>query len=342
MAAKDYKHGLRAGYTKYRYGGTKPKRPLPILSADQFDSAVRRIAELLGQWQLSPFQFEASCRHAIRSSLCLKGHSWVRSDAEAERVVNASLGQLRAVRPTHDQGQPQYTVSTDYCLQCHSPMEPEDIARGRRFCSSECARMMLVQRSYETTLKEDRIGMQAYDVVRRARMPAKKCMECEAEFHPRPDNDGQRYCSKLCADKALISIPEHECDHCGAAFRSKQWMHRETRNFGRFCSAVCFHANRQNIKIAKVCDWCGDEFNAKATIARFCSSKCQCTAERYSKGTRPKRLAPHVFDHFFTMPINGSRPAWLTPERFDELVAADQPSNCRQAFLPAQHEVQAP
>lgn len=36
----------------------------------------------------------------------------------------------------------------------------------------------------------------------------------------------------------------------------------------------------------------------------------------------PASVNRATFDHFITMPINAARPAWLTPERFDELVAA--------------------
>jgi hypothetical protein len=41
-----------------------------------------------------------------------------------------------------------------------------------------------------------------------------------------------------------------------------------------------------------------------------------------ANGWTPKVLSTRAFDHYLTMPINASRPAWLTPERFDEMVAA--------------------
>src|SRR5690606_19838121 len=81
------------------------------------------------------------CRSGVRSALCLDGVSWPRADLEAELVVNAALHQIGAtIRPTWQQGQPEYAGSYDNCIHCGNDLDVDQIAHHDRFCSVECVR----------------------------------------------------------------------------------------------------------------------------------------------------------------------------------------------------------
>ena len=70
---------------------------------------VESCAAILGRWRSSAFEFEASCRHGLRSGFCLAGESWARADVMAAEIVRESLHRIGARRPTWEEGQPEYT-----------------------------------------------------------------------------------------------------------------------------------------------------------------------------------------------------------------------------------------
>lgn len=44
-----------------------------------------------------------------------------------------------------------------------------------------------------------------------------------------------------------------------------------------------------NIKIEKVCEWCGNKFTAQTTVTRFCSKRC--SEHSYKERMRQRKIA---------------------------------------------------
>lgn len=139
------KDGYFEGYTEYRYGTKCPAaavRMPQIFAGQQREHILRQVTQQLAGWTHSPFQFEGSARHGLRSALCLVGFSWSRSDAEAEALVAEGLRSLRARRPTWEEGQFSYVEARENCRRCGVPLD-DDANRGKRrqtYCSEVCAR----------------------------------------------------------------------------------------------------------------------------------------------------------------------------------------------------------
>lgn len=108
--------------------------------------------------------------------------------------------------------------------------------------------------------------------------------------------------SKTCAN------PE-----CGKSFKA-------THDRGKYCSLQCAGRHKPH---QVECECCGTLFDAQTSDTRFCRPTCRTKFAQIANGTwKPKKLSPVVFDFYLTKPVNASIPRWLTPERFDDLVAA--------------------
>ncbi len=287
-----YKHGLRAGYTDYRYGALRrTQTPKPILNADRRQHVVHHVVDQMRQWRLSPFEFEGTIRTSVRAALCLEGYGWQRSDTEAASVVAEALRRMGAVRPTWDSGQREYVVERENCSWCALPL-PE--GTRERFCGEVCARSALTWRDYETRYKESLVGNSAYRVVARARNPERPCKNCGEGFHPLTAESNQEFCSQRCFGAYRSYLPEKQCKHCGKTFRPRQ-----AGNAGVFCSPKCYHANGRTQEYHRQCVWCFRPFVTKSTRSLFCSGACKTQMFRVHKGEFPKRLSPPVFDYVF-------------------------------------------
>lgn len=121
---------------------------------------IDKTAKILNTGEASKFEFEASCRHGIRSSLCLQGWSWTDADLIATEIVAAALNRIGAERPTWAEGQPEYTqngggalIERTRCIRCHTQL-PEG---HYKFCSKLCGqshREVLIRRQI---MSEDRV-----------------------------------------------------------------------------------------------------------------------------------------------------------------------------------------
>jgi hypothetical protein len=100
-----------------------------------------------------------------------------------------------------------------------------------------------------------------------------------------------KFCSKECQSAAYYKSQrsqryQHECKHCGKAFRS-------SRKEVRHCSPACNVATRVvNAKRApRTCHQCGNEFIPKATYrTTYCSRECSHASMR----TQPEYNGPTV------------------------------------------------
>lgn len=340
------------------YNPAKASRARVIKDKALKREVVAQTAATLRTWETTPFQFEAACRHGLRQSFCEKGHGWQPSDDAAADIVAEALANNGAKRPSYDEGQWEYTVSPDFCVGCQGPLDEVAIVRRQRFCSIECAKVTNERRAYGEMRRNLEVARIAQRMIRAEKEPAVECQHCHRPFqrmaitHALARGAG-KFCSKACHDASMRIYADRDCVVCGDTFRPSREMqqccsvqcraqqqikpdnaecqhcHKSFKSYRvgtgkqeKFCSTACFHASKSSRVLHKECEWCGDQYVAKGEKGRFCTPSCQSTANDYSKGIVPQRLSAKVFDHYVTMPINAARPAWLTPERFDELVAA--------------------
>jgi hypothetical protein len=101
---------------------------------------------------------EGPLRYGIRSDLCLIGWRWRDADLTASDIVADALRRVRAVRPTWNEGQREWTIQAGImiertrCIKCHKPL-PEG---HHKFCSRLCGdahqhRMALLRKGNEDT-----------------------------------------------------------------------------------------------------------------------------------------------------------------------------------------------
>jgi hypothetical protein len=309
------KRGYFGGYTDFRYGDVerRPVRMPKIFEGEKRKHVVGRLKEVMGNWQSSPFQHEGNVRHGIRSNLCLDGVSWPLADYEAEQLVAEALDGKR--RPTWLEGQPNHVDQPEACLWCSKAFDESAYGGNRwpRYCSESCAKMALEHRDFTHRDARDRDFVAAKILVRKNRAASRPCKQCGESFKPHVDDGNQQYCSVACVGLSK-RVPERRCAHCGGSFHSKDPNQR-------FCTPAC--------RIAEVgvrtCEWCGSAFEAEKLNARFCCRDHKEEANRLRQAERLGRamkIRPGIFDHFITAPVEAALPRWITPERFDHLVAA--------------------
>lgn len=280
------KDGYFSGYADYRYGQPKkPPSPHPIYAAKKRKHVIGKIMNVLADWRASPFEFEATCRHGLRASLCLAGYEWRSAEAEAVAIVSEALRRLGAQRPRWDQGQPEYTTPRENCAWCAGPMPEESFLGNRKFryCSFVCANSAKERRNFEERTHRNKAYGAVARMVARSVTKERVCDECGGGFHPVSNASTQRFCSMRCRGKSQRTRPATQCRHCGAA----------TKHPHIFCSVDCYSAYGATKRWRKSCKFCGCPFEAKVAHASYCSITCRRHAERFAKVVY---LTPAVFD----------------------------------------------
>lgn len=286
-------------YSSWRYGAEKRLISLPpVFNKDKRSSVVSKLMDVMRDWRSSPFEHEATCRHSIRSALCLQGNSWPASDQEAARVVAESLMRLGAERPTWDEGQREYVTPRENCYWCGGLLAEDAYAGNRkdRFCSSACARSAIASRNFGMHYRQHEIGSAAYRIISRERTDLRTCKHCGEAFHP-ASNGGhggrQVFCSVKCRSAARRVVPERQCQHCERVFRPG-------RADKIFCSDACYRAHGPTIRRIFRCEFCSRAFDAKSANARYCGAYCREKMARLVSGRwRPNAISPPVFDQIF-------------------------------------------
>jgi hypothetical protein len=88
----------------------------------------------------SIFGLEGPIRSAVRAGLCLQGWHWFQADMLARGVLSAAFDQVRAERPSWNEGQREWTIEAGTliertrCARCHKKL-PEG---NHKFCSRVC------------------------------------------------------------------------------------------------------------------------------------------------------------------------------------------------------------
>ena len=277
-----YKNGLRAGYTEHRYGKqhNRPDPRLPsvaiqvrnrrILEGDRLLHVIARTKEMIRDWRFNPWEREGEVRESLRAALLSGGHDWTVSDLQAEEILRRAFNELgRGVekRPTKAQGQPEATIPVENCQRCGLPLDDDDIAARRRYCSEVCSDSAKVRRNEVWQQHRDATWKAAWHLMRKDAAPVRNCAGCDKPFQT--THDAQQYCSSQCAGAARRSAPIHVCEVCNADF-----PHYNKNKPGRWCSVTCRDIGLAREASNCTCEGCGTTFAAKKPGTRFCSPKC--------------------------------------------------------------------
>lgn len=252
--------------------------------------------DILVDWRVSRFERESATVAGLRSSFCLAGYDWDRSDLEARTLVSTVYTILGYARPRWEEGQPEYTTPIENCLWCSRPVPDELRTRSHtgRYCSSVCARKAILHRELRTVGGTETAYRAAADIVRRMRHAPLICVQCGKIFRPQKERATDRYCSLHCSSLSQIKVPERECICCGKSFRPFNNLQP-----GKYCSVECTNQSFKDQQIPTTCECCGTSFVAKNKISMYCSSRCKKIIQRYKSGDIPKHLSPKVFDYVF-------------------------------------------
>ena len=120
--------------------------------------------------------------------------------------------------------------------------------------------------------RHNRVCKPCYQMIRRITIPL-QCLYCGAQFerilyevdkmHRRGHTDV--YCSKKCSDSHHAIKHRRRCPVCGK---------RTPKKTSKYCSKKCRAIRRKKDLAAKVCDFCGIEFQPKSSRAAYCSRDC--------------------------------------------------------------------
>ena len=176
----------------------KPRK----MNGDRKKRLVAETCIILKTGEPTHFAFEASCRHGLRSALCLEGWAWVDADKTAAEIVSAALMIIGARRPTWQQGQPEWTQQgavaevRDTCKRCAREL-PEG---HKKWCSMQCAQAEKQARLYQRRKEEMRAYARARYAAGKAQppQPPRPCETCGKRFSPRRKN--ARFCSGTCSN----------------------------------------------------------------------------------------------------------------------------------------------
>lgn len=249
-----------------------------------------RVIAILESGQSSKFQFEAACRHGLRSSFCLAGINWAKADARASAIVTEALRRIGAERPTWQMAQPEWTadgfapIERTRCAHCGGTIPPDRTERGSRFgkaviyCSILCVQAAAAKRARLSGEQLSRAEHLARCAARRERTLAAEieCKHCGKPFRPGYNIHRHQFCSKACADAGKTNprrLAERACVGCGGMFKPKHGT-------SKYCSPACYQGRGEspNRGVERTCPVCQSVFrvhSAKletATCSRTCGA----------------------------------------------------------------------
>jgi endogenous inhibitor of DNA gyrase (YacG/DUF329 family) len=261
-------------------------------AAARRETMTAAVVGILDCGRSSRFEYEAACRHGLRSGLCLEGESWARADAFAAAIVSEALRRLGAERPSWFQGQPEYAdtdTSRGWCALpgCEKPIpidRPETGGNAVKYCSHFCAKNASAQRQREHGARMDLASYLASCAARREatlQASAKECAHCGRHFLSKATN-AKAYCSRACAYAARTQFSRRPCANCGKVFKPKRTGHGKAT---LFCSVACAASARTKEKPTRNCERCGATFalRDRSEKKRFCSVACKNAAQTGAK-----------------------------------------------------------
>jgi endogenous inhibitor of DNA gyrase (YacG/DUF329 family) len=173
---------------------------------------VAGVVEILSKGRRSKFEYEADCRHGIRSELCLAGSRWPLADWIAEKTVQAALHRIGAQRPTWQQAQNSHTQDRDWlnppttCQRCGKPIDQLNTIRTRKYCSKQCVQADWAAKYRAIHPEEHAAAVRVSALAKKMAMPLKPCAGCGQPFHPTPATKQKPesvFCSIRCRNIAI-------------------------------------------------------------------------------------------------------------------------------------------
>lgn len=107
------------------------------------------------------------------------------------------------------------------------------------------------------------------------------CLHCKSEFEPSKGHPHQKYCDKICKDRAAYArkiskkvVKTNFCLCCNKGFVPSKWS-----PFQKFCNEKCkrIFSNKKTSKkeIIKQCKHCNNDFISTSNNHKFCSDSCK-------------------------------------------------------------------
>lgn len=284
------------GKERARKDKLRVRKKARTLNADRFRAWVDRIAIILKAGDPTYFAHEGACRQGVRVSLIESGWTWHDADTCALEVVAAALKQIGAVRPTHDEGQPEYVsqigLQRVFCARCGTKI-PEDRhphgGKAVKYCSTFCGQMayQVKARAFgEKVSVAEHLARCAEQSAKTLMERARDCEQCRKPFLSLSLT--ARFCSRICAFEGQKRSSELSCIGCGKTFAPN----RANLAKQKFCSHDCYVSSR-TVQREASCAQCLSIFRPRFSeargLSRFCSSACSAAARR--------RPAPSVDHH---------------------------------------------
>jgi hypothetical protein len=173
---------------------------------------ISAVAAILDAGRPTYFRREGMLRHNLRSGRCLEGWTWRKADDYAAHILVLAFLELRAIRPSWDEGQPEYTRTRGsgrvFCANadCQRVID-RDVDQVARYCSEECRLRAKSKRGYDMHRAVRVNYARAQRVALRAIAEPRQCEWCAREFLPL-DYTGkkpQRFCSLTCRSRYASS-----------------------------------------------------------------------------------------------------------------------------------------
>ncbi|MCK0198980.1 hypothetical protein MWN34_18945 [Ancylobacter sp. 6x-1] len=268
------------------------------LNADRASHLADLTAKILRTGQPTNFAFEGACLTGIRASLCLDGWTWPDAHDAARTVVGVALKQIGAIRPTWNQGQPEYLDLTElegevHCRRCRRKIDEERGSHGGRrvrFCSKMCSNAARKDKERFSGEAVSRSEYLAACAERSAKLKEERVIDCEnCGTIFAMDYRSQKYCTKKCFSESKTKHQEKPCDHCGSIFKPK----KNPYGVAKYCSRECAAANRpKKVRQALQCLTCSTVFYPPypSQKRRYCSPGCNPYAPTF--GRRPPVCEP--------------------------------------------------
>lgn len=263
------------------------------LNTDRFNRLLADTVIILETYTFSKFEFEAACRHGLRSTLCEEGWRWADADAQAVEIVSAGLARIGAVRPPWAEGQPDFAIPNmierTRCVRCG-----DDIPEGKvsnngqevKYCGDSCKRMagVVLRRLHgEKQTVASYLAACAVKSQRTFEELARNCEACGTRFLTADRRS--KFCSRPCFSSAQVKFPTRECEVCATPFKPK-------REGARFCSKPC--AGQRLVKPLPTlsCAYCAGEFRPKTAGQQrmFCSNPCRISGQKSGIATPRTRF----------------------------------------------------
>ncbi|MCV9997685.1 hypothetical protein OE766_05450 [Pararhizobium sp. YC-54] len=268
----------------------------PILTGKGRETAIGKVMDALADWRISPFEAEGEVRAGLRRSFCLAGSRWPTADQEAASLISEVFRRKGVVRPSWNDGQRRY-ASQGFCYFCNAYLEGSS-GFTRKFCSTRCAKMLVLSRALYPDRFCDQVFVSAYNFVYKATAMANattmNCEQCGAGFR---SLYAERFCSKACVGASQRTRKQLPCKICGTLF-----LPHASR--AKFCSHSCYQESRKRPSYVLQCGWCQTSFLANLKKTGFCSKSCRAKMSYQCKKAKAvilpfPTISPAEFDREF-------------------------------------------